>query len=76
MHDLIPSLYKSTCTCIHAASVPLECSETKNVTESEEMVEVCIVTDSLLARSIIVTAVTGNKSGATEQATGNVIAEN
>ena len=41
-----------------------------NVTEPEGMVEVCITTDSPLARNVVVTAVTGPKSGAANQATG------
>ena len=41
-----------------------------NVTEPEGMVEVCITTNSPLARNIVVTAVTGPKSGAANQATG------
>ena len=43
-----------------------------NVTEPEGMVEVCITTDSPLARNVVVTAVTGPKSGADNQATGMV----
>jgi hypothetical protein len=44
-----------------------------NVTEPEGMVEICITTDSPLARNIVVTAVTGPKSGAENQATGIII---
>ena len=43
-----------------------------NVTEPEGMVEVCITTSSPLARNIVVTAVTGPKSGAANQATGMI----
>ena len=43
------------------------------VPEPDGMVEVCITTDSPLARNIIVTAVTGPKSGAANQATGSYI---
>ena len=42
----------------------------RNVTEPEGMVEICVTTDSPLGRNIVVTAVTGPKSGAANQATG------
>ena len=42
----------------------------QNVSEDEEMVEICVSTNSLLSRSIIVTAETGPKSNATHRATG------
>ena len=43
------------------------------VMEPVGMVEICITTDSPLARSIVVTAETGPKSGAANQATGSYI---
>ena len=42
------------------------------VDESDGMVEICITTSSPLARSIVVTAVTGPKNGAANQATGTI----
>ena len=42
-----------------------------NVTEPEGEVEICVRTDSQLGRDVVVTAVTGPKSGADDQATGN-----
>ena len=42
-----------------------------NVIESEGKVEICVKTDSQMGRDVVVTAVTGPKSGADDQATGN-----
>ena len=44
-----------------------------NVTEPEGEVEICVKTktDSQLGRDVVITTVTGPKSGADDQATGN-----
>ena len=42
-----------------------------SVNESAPNVKICVSTSSPLDRNIVVTAVTGMKNGATNQATGN-----
>ena len=42
----------------------------RNITEPDKMVEICIRTNSPLTRNIVVTAETGEKSGAVNNATG------
>lgn len=56
--------------CMHAVPEFNIDPPMRNVTEPEGMVEICITTDSPLGRNIVVTAVTGPKSGAANQATG------
>ena len=56
--------------CMHAVPEFSIDPPMRNVTEPEGMVEICITTDSPLARNIVVTAETGPKSGAANQATG------